>query len=286
MLFTEGQQLFKKNMTYRDMSDETIKGYMKDLRCFNRFVTNIYNSSVYLEDLTSDNVEDYMYYLLDEKELAPRSRNRYLFSLRSFLNYAVKKKWVSHNVASEIDPVKILQKKKVALTQEEVQQLLETIEHPIINFAIALLAYTGMRVNEAHTLKLEDIDYEKNRFLANGKGKKQRFIPIADSLKPLLVDYLNNIRGEIDSEFVLATSKTGKLSAGYINNELHRATNELGWEKNVTCHALRRSFATNLLRKDVNVYAISKLLGHASLKTTTEYLQLEDDELQTAVNKL
>lgn len=91
MLFTEGQQHFKKYMIYHEMSPETVKGYMKDLRCFNQFITDRYNGLVYVEDITVEDVEEYMYYLVDERELAPRSRNRYLFSLRSFFNYAVKK---------------------------------------------------------------------------------------------------------------------------------------------------------------------------------------------------
>ncbi|MBT2641725.1 tyrosine-type recombinase/integrase [Bacillus sp. ISL-41] len=286
MLFTEGQKLFNKYMITHGMSEETIKGYLKDLRLFNHYMTDVYNTAIYVEDVTADDVEEYMYYLLDERELAPRSRNRYLFSLRSFLNYAVKKRWVEFNAATEVDPVKVMDEKKVALTQEEIEELLSAIEHPIIRFAVALLSFTGLRVKEARTLILSDIDFEQNRLLANGKGKKQRYIPIAQSFKPYLEEYIAEIRESNDSPYLLATKKTGKLSAIYINNELHRAVKELGWDKNVTCHALRRSFATNLLRKGVNVFAISKLLGHASIKTTTVYLQLNENELQEAVNKL
>ncbi|WP_346200240.1 tyrosine-type recombinase/integrase [Caldifermentibacillus hisashii] len=286
MLFTEAQQAFKKYMIYHEMSSETVKGYMKDLRTFNRFITDKYNSLIYVEDITVDDVEEYMYYLVDERELAPRSRNRYLFSLRSFFNYAVKKQWVDRNVAAEVDPVKVMEEKKVALTKEEIDELLNMIEHPVIHFAVALMAYSGMRVIEAKGLKMSDIDFEYNQFLVNGKGRQQRYVPIAKTLKPYLDDYLNNIRGDIDSDYVLATTKTGRLSAGYINNILHKATDKLGWDKKVTCHTLRRSFATNLLREGVNVFAISKLLGHRSLKTTTVYLQLNENELQTAVDKL
>ncbi|MEK4951668.1 tyrosine-type recombinase/integrase [Bacillus sp. FSL W8-1127] len=286
MLFSEAQEAFKKHLIYREMSGETVKGYMKDLRCFNRYMTDVYNGAIYVEDITTDDIEEYMHYLLDERELAPRSRNRYLFSLRSFLNYAVKKQWVEHNVASEVDPVKVMEEKKVALTEEEIDELLATIKHKIVKFSVAFLYYTGMRVNEAHNITFEDIDNERNRLLVNGKGKKQRYIPIAKSLKPHLENYLTNIRGPIDSPYLLATKKTGRLSAGYINYELHRATKELGWDKNVTCHALRRSFATNLLRKRVDVFKISKLLGHSSIKTTTVYLQLNENELQTDIDKL
>jgi site-specific recombinase XerD len=285
MLFTEAQERFKEYLIFREKSKETVKGYMKDLRKLNRFLEDLNNGPVYLDDIEMEHIEKYMLYL-KEIGLKPRSRNRYLFSVRSFLNYAVKKKWVDYNVASEIESVNVLQEKKVALTPEEIQQLLEAIEHPIIEFAVILLAYTGLRIQEAHNLRLEDIDFERNRILANGKGKKQRYIPIANALKPYLEDYLANVRGPVDSEYVLATKKTGRLSPGFVNYELRKAVHKLGWNKTVTCHTLRRSFATNLLRKGVNIFTISKLLGHASVKTTMVYLQLNEDELQAAVNKL
>lgn len=286
MLFTEGQKAFEKYLIYHEMSQETVKGYMKDLRIFNRFTTDRYNSLVYMEDITVDDVEEYMYYLVDERELAPRSRNRYLFSLRSFFNYAVKKQWVERNVAAEVDPVKVMQEKKVALTQEEIEELLAVIDHQIIHFAVALMANSGIRVIEAKSLKMNDIDFEQNQFLVNGKGRRQRYVPIAKSLKPHLDEYLTNVRVDVDSDYLLATTKTGRLSSGYINVELHKAVEKLGWDKKVTCHTLRRSFATNLLRNRVNVFAISKLLGHKSLKTTTVYLQLNENELQQAVDTL
>lgn len=125
----------------------------------------------------------------------------------------------------------MMEEKKVALTKEEIDELLNMIEHPVIHFAVALMAYSGMRVIEAKGLKMSDIDFEYNQFLVNGKGRQQRYVPIAKTLKPYLDDYLNNIRGDIDSDYVLATTKTGRLSAGYINNILHKATDKLGWDK-------------------------------------------------------
>ena len=283
--FTEAQEKYRVNLVTKEKSEETIKGYMKDLRRLNRFLENLYNGPVYLEDLQMDDIEDYMAFLKDEG-LKPRSRNRYLFSTRSFLNYSVKKKWIPFNVASEVDAVNVLDEKKVALTQEEVDQLVEAIEHKIIRFAILLLAYTGLRIKEALELKLEDIDLEKNQISANGKGRKQRWIPIAKAFLPILIDFINNEREAPDSPYLLATKKTGRLSALYVNTVLHKSVADLNWKKNVTCHALRRSFATNLLRKGVDIFTISKLLGHASVKTTMIYLQLNPSELQVAVDKL
>lgn len=286
MLFIEGQKVFEKYLINRGLRPETVRGYMKELHTFNRFITDRYNNLVYVEDITVDDVEEYMHQLDDKRDLAPRSRNRYLFSLRSFLNYAVKNQWVERNVASDVNQVKVIEEEKVVLTQEEVEELLNMIEHPIIHFAVALMANSGMRVIEATGLKMKDIDFEQNQFLVHEKGRRQRYVPIAKSLQPHLDNYLTNVRCNVDSEYLLATAKTGKLSASYINDVLHKATQKLGWNKKVTCCTFRRSFVTNLLRSNVDIFTIQRLLNHQSLKTTLSLFQLHDNRLRNVVDTL
>lgn len=285
MLFSEAQVKFRDYLISKETSSETIMGYMRDLQRLNKFLEKKYNGPVYLEDIQMDDIEDYMLFLKAEG-LKPRSRNRYLFSTRSFFNYAVKKKWIPYNVAAEIEGIKILDQRKVALTQDEIDELVKAIDHYLIKFTVRLLGYTGLRIKEALELELEDIDLQKNQIIANGKGKKTRLVPIAKAFVPILDDFIRNGRESVESPYLLATKRTGKLSAIYVNEGIRKAVSKLGWDKKVTCHTLRRSFATNLLRKGVDIFTISKLLGHASVKTTMIYLQLNPEELQLAVDKL
>src|SRR5690606_34220343 len=142
-----------------------------------------------------------------------------------------------------VDRAKVVEQPKEVLTEEEVEQLVEAIEHPIIRIAVLFMAKTGLRVNEMANLKLRTVDFEMNRIhVFEAKGGKYRTVPLADSLKPVLEEYLQNTR-ETDSEYFFATKKTGRLSAQYVNSELKRAAKELKWKKHITNHTLRRSFA-------------------------------------------
>ncbi|WP_198508004.1 tyrosine-type recombinase/integrase [Bacillus sp. FJAT-42315] len=286
MLFEDTQTAYLNYLKMSEYSLETIKGYTKDLNSLNRFLQGHLNGLVYLDDITRDDLEEYLIYLAEERNLQPRSRNRYLASVSSMFNYALKKEWIEQNPAATIDSAKVVEKQKVSLTETEIEELLGTITHPIIRTAILFMLKTGLRINEAIELKMEQVDFEKSLiYVVNGKGKKNRTVPLAASVQPHLLDYLETER-DSDSPYFFATKKTGRLSGQYVNMELRKAAKKLKWTKKVTNHTLRRSFATNLLSKGTNVVTIQHLLGHASLKTTSIYLNVQIDDLRDAVNQL
>lgn len=286
MLLEDLKSTFINSLKINEYSKETIDGYKKDLRLFNRFLCRQYNGFVYIEDITTDDIEEYMLYLAEERKLKPRSRNRYLSSVSSMLNYAVKKEWLEKNPASVVDNAKVIETQKISLSEDEVEELLNAINKPLIRVAVNFMAKSGLRINETVNLKLENVDFEKDLiYVINGKGKKNRNVPLAKSMRSDLVTYIDQIR-DSDSPYFFATKKTGRLSAQYTNYELRKAVNSLGWKKTVTNHTLRRSFATNLLHKGVNIVTIQHLLGHASLKTTSIYLNVQPPDLRNAVDLL
>lgn len=285
MLLENANELFLQSLKLKDYSDETIRGYNSDLKGFNKFLSSQYNTSIYLDEITVEDIEAYLQYLADVRKLQPKSRNRYLSSISSMLTYAVKKEWITKNPALVVDNAKVIEKPKVALTEKEIDKLVEVIDKPIIKTAIIFMAKSGLRVNETINIKKDEIDINTNTIHVVGKGGKYRGVPIAQTLKPVLIHYLEEIR-DSDSEYLFATKKTGRLSAQYINRELVIATEKLGWTKQITNHTLRRSFATNLYLKGVSLLAIQKLLGHESLKTTSIYLNVQQSELHEAVNLL
>ena len=149
------------------------------------------------------------------------------------------------------------------------------------------MSFTGLRVTECTSLRLEDVDLNNLVIhVINGKGGKDRDVPISATLAPYLVDYLQNWRPNVSSDKFLATQKTGEISHQTINKAFHQTTYKLAWEKKVTCHILRHTFASKLVANDVHVSKISKLLGHADVRTTSIYMHSSTEELQEAVNLL
>lgn len=273
--------------TAKKKSLETIRGYKSDLSGFNRYLGEKINGPVYMEDLTTEDLESYLDMLIGTGRYAVASINRHLNSIRAICQFANKKGWIAKDISQDIESLKREQKERTYLTEYELLELFEVIDHTLICLAVRTMAFSGLRVSECTNLTLDDVDLKNNLiYVIEGKGKKDRTVPISKALKPYLVDYLSKWRVETPSNRFFATKKTGELSPQYINRELHVATTKLGWKKKVTAHILRHSFASNLVAKDVNIVKVSKLLGHADLKTTSIYTHSNQKQLSEAVDLL
>jgi len=287
MLLKNAVQSFLVYLSSIDRSHETLSGYQKDLMLFMRFLESKYNCDSYIDEVTSNDIEEYLHYLKEVRGYAPASRARSLHTFRSFFAYAYKKELVVRNIALSVERINIQQKERIYLSEEEVEQLVNKIEHSLIRLVVQVLYRTGLRISECLSLTLDNVDFERKVIhVVAGKGNKDRLIPISESLLPLLRDYMENGRPETNSPLFFCTKKTGKLSPVYVNRELAEAVRKLGWKKKVTAHILRHSFASQLVKKDVNLVQIQKLLGHSSLKVTSVYTHTDLEQLSEAVNTL
>lgn len=287
MLFDEGKQKFLRYMDTIDRSPGTIDAYSKDLIHFEKYLSKKYNCESYLEDVTSNDIEDYLMCLKEGGRYVPKSRSRKLQTIRSFFSWAYKKEIVERNVALSVENIKLQQKERVYLRDEEVEELIQAIEHPLINLVVRTLYMTGLRISECLSLTLSTVDLDnKVIHVIAGKGNKDRLVPISEKLYPYLKKYVDRERPDVDTDNFFVTKKTGKLSSQYVNSELAIAAKKLGWCKKVSCHILRHSFASRLVQQDVNLVQIQKLLGHSSLKTTGIYTHTTIDKLKSAVNAM
>lgn len=285
MLLNQGIQDFVRYMKLIDRSKQTITGYEKELSYFDNFLSVKHNCPMYIEDIKLIDIEDY---LLDQKQrgISTASRSRSVYILRSFYNYCTKKDLADKNIAALIEPVKVKQKERDFLTEGEFQQLIEAITHPVIKTVVQTLFYTGGRISETLDLTLEEVDLEKRIIhIIEGKGGKDRDVPINSKLHQILKNYLENIR-EAETDRFFALERTGSVSSTYVNRLINKAADEIGLDKDVSAHVLRHSFGTNLLEKGASVVSIQKLLGHADLAVTTRYLHQDMTKLNDAVNLL
>src|SRR5699024_5326071 len=139
--------------------------------------------------------------------------------------------------------------------------------------------------SESLNLSDQDINMGSNLIhIRQGKGNKDRTIPMHPKLKEYLKDYIQNWK--VHSDYFFATKKSGRLSKNRVATVFRETSFELGLKPNVTAHVLRHSFASNLVKNDVHLVKISKLLGHNSLKTTSVYVHSNMDDLEEAINTL
>lgn len=151
---------------------------------------------------------------------------------------------------------------------------------------LTLFCYAGLRRNELRLLDRADVQFGHGRLhVRHGKGRKQRYIPLAPATLDAVRDYL---RLRVDPEPALFLSnRRRRISNEALGDVLSRYLSGLGAEERITLHALRRTFATILHQRGVSPLVIQRLLGHRNLQTTMQhYVMLVDSELREAVDRL
>ena len=284
MLLIKAIEKFKENLEYKQNSEDTISGYMKEMRYFNEYVSNQMNGMVYIESININHLEEYLQIKIS-KGLKATTINRKIYIFRSFYNFLVKKEYLDKNVAVKLEILKTPTKERQYLTKDEYDILLKNIDHSIVKVVAITIFNTGLRISEIVNLTLSDVDLKSGLIkVRNGKGKKDRTVPINTKLKDILDEYLKNIRPKSYNDNFFATKQSGKISRVYTNYILKDAAKKGEIGKVVTAHILRHSFASYLLKQGVSLVDIQKLLGHSSLETTAIYAHTNIDQLQKAVN--
>ena len=284
MLFSEALEGYKAYLVTTDKRPATLEGYRHDLTCFIRWLESEYNCPAFIGDITVRDIEKYLQFLRDERDYQPASRKRSSISIKMFLKYCYKKKLTKEDLASEIESIKVPLKERDHLSEKEVMDFVKAMDHDLVKVIALTMYYTGLRISEIINLTVEDVDLERNVLkVVNGKGRKNRTIPISSKLRDLLLDY---VAWRVPSQHFFATKKTGRVSKMTVDRAIRQTRQKLNLKKNVTAHTFRHSFASQLVAKNVNIVHISKLLGHSDIKVTSVYTHTDTSQLEDAVNEL
>lgn len=240
-------------------------------------------------------VRDYFLRGRIEKKWMPNTFISHHKSLNVFWKWCVKQGYADINPFGDIE--KPRQQKKVPrrLTKNQAQILLETALNMRVrykfqryrNYAlIATMLFTGLRRCEVLNLKMAHVDLDSGLLrVVQGKGQKDRNLPINCSLRPILQRYLKERdRLEKTTEYFFAsTSKNVGFSEKGFNKliALLRKKTKLDFSG----HSLRHTFATLMLEGGCDIYTLSKLMGHADITTTTIYLSTTTKHLEGSIEK-
>jgi integrase/recombinase XerD len=155
-----------------------------------------------------------------------------------------------------------------------------------LHLIILTLLDTGCRVSEALNVTVRDIDLDNMLVLLNGKGAKQRLVPISRELRSSIVRYCKD-RSRITDDRLFATRTESLLERGNVSRDLRLLCRELGFTPpRRTVHAIRHSFAVNYLRRGGSVFHLQKVLGHSTLEMTRRYSNLLTSDIQAVHERL
>ena len=270
------------------MTDNTVSAYLADISKLFQFLKD---EQIHPLDVTLDNLETFSANLRD-LGIQPRSQARILSGIRSFYHYLILEDYL------QADPSELLESPQTGLhlpeilTLEEIDTLIESIDLSTNegqrNRTILETLYScGLRVSELCNLKLSDLYLEEGFIKVEGKGSKQRLIPISPrAIRELQLYFLdrNQISIKKDYEDYVFISKRGKnISRITVFHVIKTLAEAIGMKKTISPHTFRHSFATHLLEGGANLRAIQCMLGHESIGTTDIYTHIDKNRLRSEI---
>jgi len=221
--------------------------------------------------------------------LAPRSRARALSAVRMFHRFLQVEQYADTNPTAIIEAPKTVSKLPVVLSGREVELLLATPKGTDWlavrdRTMLEVLYATGLRVSELVGLKVRDVNLDAGYLLTMGKGSKERLVPLGESSRQALGEYLLTARNDLDrrgdNAYLFLTRLGGPMSRQAFWNIIKKRVIEAGIGKNISPHTLRHSFATHLLENGADLRSVQMMLGHADLSTTQIYTHVTRERLK------
>lgn len=270
----------------RGLSENTLKSYQRDLTHYIEYMAQIKQ----MPDWNAVKRQDILNFLYQLKDNGKSSAtiSRHISSIRSFHQFLIRDQIVTQDASMHIEKPKKERTLPDILSMEEVDKLLDINTVTPLDYRtkamLELLYATGLRVTEMTTLKTADLHLMMGFVQCFGKGSKERIVPLGDTAKDALEDYLNYGRPELvkrQATNTLFVNQHGRqLSRQGFWKILKKATLEAGILKNITPHTLRHSFATHLLENGADLRVVQEMLGHEDISTTQIYTHVTKARLK------
>jgi integrase/recombinase XerD len=276
----------------RGLSVNTIENYCFDVyRLYNYLDEKMFDVSPV--KINEETIQEFIYSV--SKEVNAKSQARIISGLKSFFNYMIFEDFRSDNPLDLIETPKTGRKLPDTLTLAEIDNLiaavdLTTNEGERNRAMIETLYGCGLRVSELVDLKISDLFFDEGFVKINGKGNKQRFVPVGNLTQKYIESYMTTLRLELKiqkgHEDTLFLNRRGRgLTRAMIFTIIKDLAVKIDLNKIISPHTFRHSFATHLLENGADLRSIQLMLGHESITTTEIYVHLDRRFLTEVVNK-
>ena len=284
-------------LNQKNYSPNTISSYSYDYKYFINFVFNHLSASkVSVKDLQKLALRDFRSWLSFLKTINPnlsaKSLARARASIKSFYFYCILIKKIKSSEIYNLANPKLPKNLPRAVSENQIIKVINILKCEKNKFLqlrntalIYLLWGCGLRVSELLSLNNKQIN--DNYIIIFGKGKKERIVPLLPEIKIKITEWIEwkhkNFNYDNDALFI---SRLGKrLSPRYVQKLIEKLRLQLDLDKNFTPHALRHSFATQLLMNGVDLRTLQMMLGHSSLSTTQHYLKVTNKFVENVYKK-
>lgn len=286
---------FRLDCIVRKLSDRTVANYTKQLKYLARYLEGHFQITT-LEEIKGIHIKDFLL-KKETEDCKPRYINDLLKVFKTFFRYCFQEEYIKSNPTVRVKNVRQPKLMLRTFSEDEVFKMLNYFQgNDFISLRdkliLSLFFDTGMRLTEVLTLKESQI--HEDHIIVWGKGSKERVVPLSPYVRRLMMKYKIARQGYFDHRNVLPQSyifvsyRGKRLTAEAITKFMKKSAAAIGVnpEVRVSPHTCRHTFAQLQLKNGLDIYTLSRLLGHENIAITQRYLEgIRNDEVLDAVKK-
>ena len=270
-----------KIYTVDKITENVVRKYIDDLQTRGKY-------TFYVNDLSKkknypDRRRDY------RKPVSVTTINNYIRNIRVFFNWLEREYIIRKNPMKRIRQLKYNRQAKVFLSDEDLKKLLSKFDKSYFTehrdyVMIMLMLDSGMRLGECSTLLVTDLELARKRINLRAeetKGRKDRTVYFSPKTESVLRRWLQFKDRYVESDYLFPVKEhSGAISVGNFETNFKRYINRAGLDEDYCPHCLRNNFAKRCLMNGMDIFTLSKILGHSSVEVTEQaYLDLTDDDI-------
>lgn len=259
----------EEQIILRQLSQFTLKSYRNHL-----IALFLYFPKIDPENISVKDVEMYLLHQIKFKKISESTQNQIINSVKAYWEK------VLNRPKGRIDIPRPKKPKHLpnVFSQEEVIQLIESPKNLKHKLILLLIYSAGLRIGEVVKIRTRDININRRViFIKDGKGKKDRFVTLAEAVLPFLKKYTHEYR---PTYWLIEGQSGGQYSKNSINKIFHIALKKSKIFAYGTVHTLRHSYATHCIENGFSIALLQEALGHQSIKTTEKYLHISSKALK------
>ena len=232
-------------------------------------------------------VGGYLVYLKDTKKAPKGTFSIAVAGNRKFFCEYLENEWRVFDIAKPLRENRL----PVVLGRDEVTRLLSSVYVPVYRACLSTIYGCGLRLGEAITLTVPQVDGERSTLQIRGKGGKDRYVRLPDGVLEILREHWASHRSPTwlfpaPGRWSRPPAGDRPVSPSSVQRAFHRAREQAGIRKRASVHTLRHSYATHLLEAGVNLRVIQGYLGHRSVRTTQVYAHLTQEARAAAIDPI
>ena len=264
-------------------SEHTITSYSTDLDQFSIFLSEEYQISNEVSEISFQIVRSWIASLL-EQGVTPRSVNRKISTLKTYFKFLIRENVISESPMLKIVAPKSKKRLPVFIEENQIENLLNEVEFDEgfigerDKLIIELFYVTGIRLSELINIKIYDINFSNNLIKVLGKRNKERLIPLSINI---VIELQTFVKKHNLNNYLFTNLGGTKVYTKLVYRVVKKYIGKISSVNKKSPHILRHTFATHMLNNGADINAIKELLGHANLSATQVYTHNTIEKLKT-----